>query len=139
MNNILEINIERTNVILGAPLAVAAFLIGSFDVMLQAVLALIVIDFVTGILKAIYNKELDSQTMYKGAIKKIGLLFVISVANIIDNSLDLQGVIRNMAIGYYIANEGISIVENWGGLNLPLPQKLIDVLKQLKEKDEDLK
>lgn len=131
----MEFNIERANVILGAPLAVAAFLFGDFDLILQALLGLVVIDFITGLLKAAHNNELNSNVFFKGGIKKIGLLSIIMVANIIDNSLGLNGVVRSMAIGYYIANEALSITENWGGLGLPLPQKLVDMLKQLKDKE----
>lgn len=112
--------------------AVLLYLFGDFDEMLIALFLFVLIDFVTGILKAIYNKDLKSDTMYKGGIKKIGLLLVVAIANILDNAMNLAGVLRSVAIGYYIANEGISILENWGSLGLPLPPQLKGILEQLK-------
>ena len=124
---------EMLKVLIGAPLGLAAFLIGDFDIMILTLLALAVVDFGSGILNAIYRKNVDSRVMFWGGIKKVGILMVVAVANMIDKALGLGGALRSMVIGYYMANEGISILENWGGLGLPLPAGLRDVLAQLRD------
>ena len=121
---------------LGFPIAVIAFLVGGFDIMLAGLLAIILIDFITGILKAIHNKSLSSEIMFRGGIKKIGILLVVAAANIIDNALGFSVALRGVTMGYYIANEGLSILENWAHLGLPLPEKVVNILKQLQSKGD---
>lgn len=125
--------VEKFKVIIGILVSVGAYAFGCLDAILIALIAFVCIDFATGILKAIFEKSVSSQVMFRGGIKKIGIFIIVAVANILDVSLGLSGVIRNIAIGYYIANEGISILENWGSLGLPLPPKLKGILHQLKE------
>ena len=116
----------------GVALCAASFLFGAADGLIMALLAITAIDFATGIAKAISQKGLSSRKMFAGGALKIGLFLVVAVANIIDVALHLGGVLRAATISYFIANEAISILENWGALGLPIPQKLRDVLSQLK-------
>lgn len=120
--------------IAGAIVSVCTFLFGKADILLIALIAFLVIDYVTGVAAAVLTKELSSRTGIKGIIKKVLFLAVVSVAYIIDTALNLSGVIRNIVIGFLVANEGLSILENCARCGVPLPPRLIDTLKQLKDK-----
>ncbi|MDK2801082.1 MAG: hypothetical protein PWQ70_2701 [Clostridiales bacterium] len=115
--------------------SVVSFL-GGWDIFLQVLVTLTVLDFITGILTAIYLKQVSSNIGYKGIIKKIGIYIMVAVAVLLDSIFNTNAVIRSSIIGYYIAIEGISIVENWGRMELPLPQFIKDILLQLKEKSD---
>ena len=71
-------------------------------------------------------------------MKKVGYLIVVAVAVEIDRIIGNTGAIRSLVIYFFVANEGISILENWGNMGLPLPQKIFDTLEQLKN-DNNLK
>ena len=117
--------------------AVCAFLFGRLDGLLYALIAFMILDYITGIIVACIQKSLSSATGFKGIAKKVFILLLVAVGNILDIQVIGGGnVCRATVIGFYIANEGISILENCGKIGLPLPQKLIDVLKQLKNKEE---
>ena len=120
-------------------LAMMSYLFGVFDSMLTALLAFIALDFATGIIKAIVLKGVSSYCMFRGGVKKIGVLVVVAVSNILDVSLELGGTLRTITISYFIANEGISILENWGALGLPIPKRLKDILAQLRDVGEGKK
>lgn len=117
-------------------LTTTIYLLGGLDIALKSLLIIIVIDYVTGILSAIYNKNLNSKIGYKGIIKKISYLFIIALSVIIDNVLGQTGTIRTLVIYFFVANDGLSILENVAEMNIPLPKKLIDVLEQLKKKGD---
>lgn len=112
------------------------YLLGGLDIALKSLLIIIVIDYVTGILSAIYNKNLNSKIGYKGIIKKFSYLFIITLSVIIDNVLGQTGTIRTLVIYFFVANDGLSILENVAEMNIPLPKKLIDVLEQLRKKGD---
>ena len=122
--------------ILAMPFAAIAFLVGDFDLLLEGLMGMVVVDFITGLLKAWHNDDVTSKVMFKGGIEKVGIFLIVATANIIDNSLGLGIALRGLVIGYYMVNEALSMLENWGGLGLPLPKKLINVLAQLKETEE---
>lgn len=108
------------------------YFLGGWDIALQTLLIVIVLDYITGICKAIYNKKINSSVGLKGIMKKVGYLIIVAVAVILDRIAGNTGAIRTLVIYFFVANEGISILENWGGMGLPLPQKLTDTLEQLK-------
>lgn len=112
------------------------YLLGGIDVALQSLLIVIVIDYLTGIASAIYNKELSSKLGFKGIIKKFSYLLVVALSVVIDNLLGQSGLIRTLVIYFFVANDGLSIVENMAEMNIKLPQKLIDALEQIKKKGE---
>lgn len=120
------------NVITGAVVTIATYFLGGWDIAIQSLLVFIVIDYITGVLKAIYNKELNSAVGVKGIIKKVGYLLVVSISVLLDKIAGNTGAIRNIVIYFFVANEGLSILENWGNLGLPLPKQLTEVLEQLK-------
>ena len=98
---------------------------------------LIVIDLVSGFIKAWVKKEFASSTFYMGGVKKIGILLIVALATQLDTLMVGETVVfRVAAITYYIANEGFSILENWGALGLPLPKQLKNALAKLKEDND---
>ena len=117
-------------------LTTTVYLLGGFDIALQSLLIVIVIDYLTGIASAIYNKELSSKIGLKGIIKKFCYLLVVALSVVIDNLLGQSGLIRSLVIYFFVANDGLSIIENMAEMNVKLPQKLIDSLEQIRKKGE---
>lgn len=117
-------------------LTTIVYLLGGVDIALQSLLIVIVIDYLTGIASAIYNKELSSKIGFKGIIKKFSYLLVVALSVVIDNLLGQSGLIRSLVIYFFVANDGLSIIENMAEMNVKLPQKLIDALEQIKKKGE---
>lgn len=112
------------------------YFLGGFDLALKSLLIIMVIDYLTGVSSAIYNKKLSSKIGFKGIIKKFCYLLVVGLSVVIDNLTGQNGIIRSLVIYCFIANDGISIIENMGELDIKLPQKLIDTLEQLKKKGD---
>ena len=112
------------------------YYLGGLDIALKSLLIMIIIDYLTGVLSAIYNKKVNSKIGFKGIIKKVSYLFIIALSVIIDNVLGQTGTIRTLVIYFFVANDGISILENVAEMGVPLPQKLIDTLEQLKKKGD---
>ena len=115
---------------------VGIYLFGGLDIGLQSLLVVIIIDYLTGVASAIYNKELNSKTGLKGILKKFGYLCVVALSVIIDRITGTSGVIRNLVIYFFVANDGLSILENLAQMGVKLPEKLINALEQIKEKGE---
>lgn len=113
--------------------ALFGYLFGEFDGMITALITLIVLDYITGIIAAAVEKKLSSEVGARGIAKKVIMLFAVAVANVADKSLVGEGcVLRSVTAMFYIANEGISLLENGARLGVPMPKKLLDVLAQLK-------
>lgn len=112
------------------------YFLGGFDMALKSLLIIMGIDYLTGVSSAIYNKKLSSKIGFKGIIKKFCYLLIVGLSVVIDNLTGQNGIIRSLVIYCFIANDGISIIENMGELDIKLPQKLIDTLEQLKKKGD---
>lgn len=114
-----------------------AWYLGGFDSLLIALLVFIVADYLTGVILAILEKKLNSKIGFKGIAKKVMILVFVGLASILDiYVIGGSSPIREVVIAFYIANEGISIVENSAKIGLPVPQKIIDVLAQLKGEED---
>ena len=115
--------------------AVLGFMYGEVTGLFWALVAFMVLDYISGILAAISVRKLSSKVGFKGIVKKLLILVFVSVGHITDTYV-LGGVPVAMTavILFYIANEGISIVENATELGLPVPQKIKNVLEQVKNK-----
>ena len=124
------------NDVISVILTTFVYLVGGFDIAIQSLLIVIVIDYLTGIASAIYNKKLSSRIGFKGIIKKFCYLLVVALSVIIDNLLGSSGLIRSLVIYFFVANDGISIIENMAKMNVKLPEKLIDALEQIRNKGE---
>ena len=110
------------------------YILGSYDGFLYALVAFVVIDYLTGIMLAIIKKRLSSAIGCKGIFKKVMVFLMVAIGHTIDAYLiGNGGAIRTAVIFFYISNEGISILENSANLGLPIPEKLREILIQLKE------
>jgi toxin secretion/phage lysis holin len=118
--------------------ALLGWYLGGLDGFLYALIAFVVVDYITGVLRAIVEKKLSSRIGAHGIAKKVAIFLVVGIGHLIDTYLlGGQGApLRTAVIFFYIANEGISLVENATAIGLPVPEKLRDVLAQLHGKDE---
>lgn len=107
------------------------WLVGGYDTMMVTLLLFMCADYISGIMCGITNKELSSEVGFKGIFKKIMILLLVGVTNLLGQATGIEG-LRYIVISFYLANEGISIIENASILGLPVPQKIKDVLEQLK-------
>ena len=116
---------------------IISFLFGDMEGMLIALIALIILDYISGVIAAAVEKRLSSAVGAKGIAKKIFMLLIVALANIVDINVIGDGhVLKTVTIVFYICNECISLIENAGRIGVPVPKKLLDVLEQLKNKDE---
>jgi toxin secretion/phage lysis holin len=113
------------------------YFLGGLDGFLYALIAFIVIDYLTGIMVAVLEKKLSSEVGFRGIFKKVLIFSLVAVAHIIDAELIRTGsAIRTAVIFFYLSNEGISILENTAQIGLPIPAKLKTVLEQLNKEEK---
>ncbi len=114
------------------------FFIGGCDGLIITLLIFVIIDYITGVLCAIYDKKLSSKIGFKGITRKILVFVLVGLANMLDvNVLKTGAVLRTATIFFYLSNEGISILENAGHLGVKYPDKIKDVLEQLHDKSNN--
>ncbi len=116
----------------------AGFIFGDMDGLMIALVTLIVLDYISGVIAAVAEKKLSSAVGAKGIAKKVFMLLIVAVANIVDINVIGEGhVLKSVTAMFYTANECISLIENAGRLGVPVPKKLLDVLEQLKNGKEN--
>lgn len=112
--------------------------IGGLDGFLFALIAFVITDYITGVLCAIEDKQLSSKVGFKGIARKVLILTLVGIGNILDTAVLKDGsAIRTAVIFFYLSNEGISILENAAHLGLPIPKALRNMLEAINEEDED--
>jgi toxin secretion/phage lysis holin len=118
-----------------ALVASIGYALGGVDTLANTLFAVIVLDFVTGVLAAAYNKKLNSSVGFKGIIKKLSMFVAVAFANYLDMSglFGQAGFLREMFMGLFIVTESLSIVENLGHSGVPLPAILREKLAQLRD------
>ncbi|MEE1042982.1 MAG: phage holin family protein [Clostridia bacterium] len=127
----------KTQFILSSVLGVIFSGLGGNDSLLQILIGFVVIDYLSGVAVGIKNKSLSSGVGFYGIIKKIFIFSVVYMAHLADVATGTE-TIRNIAVLFYISNEGISILENLGKIGVKYPQKIKDILVQIgDEKDEN--
>lgn len=115
-------------------------LLGGWDISLKLLFTVMILDFISGFLSSIKNKEIDSNVMFWGGIRKGGIVTVILLAVLLDDFTDSPApVFRTAAIFYFLGMEGISLIENYGKMGLPLPTKLEQFFRQLKDDQKSKK
>lgn len=131
-------NLEKIslNTISGVLLGGISYILGGLDSAVITLLIVMAIDYITGVCKALYNKKVNSMVGIKGIIKKVGYLLIVALSVKLDQIAGQTGAIRTLVIYFFVANEGISILENWGNMGLPLPKKLLETLEQLKKESD---
>ena len=112
------------------------YLLGGFDVSLKSLVIVMIIDYITGVLAAFYTKKLSSKIGFKGIIKKFSYFLVVALSVVIDNLIGKTGIIRTLVIYFFVANDGLSIIENMSRMGVKLPKKLIESLDQMKNKGD---
>ena len=111
------------------------YFLGGCDGLLIALVAFVSIDYVTGVMCAVSDKDLSSRVGFKGICRKILIFALVGVANLIDVQVIQTGsILRTAVIFFYLSNEGVSLLENAAHLGLPIPKKLKAVLEQLHDK-----
>ena len=113
------------------------YFLGGCDGLLYALLTFVVIDYITGVMCAIADKNLSSEVGFKGICRKVLIFLLVGIANVLDVQVIGTGsVLRTAVIFFYISNEGVSLLENAAHLGLPVPEKIKIVLEQLHDKAE---
>jgi len=113
--------------------------LGGLDGFLYALVAFVVLDYITGVMLAVLEKKLSSEIGAKGIFKKVLIFTLVGIGHIIDSHIIGDGsVIRTAVIFFYLSNEGISILENASKIGLPIPEKLKDILSQLGDKEDGI-
>lgn len=116
------------------------YLFGGWDVALSILITFMILDYITGVIWAYIQKNLNSEVGFKGLVKKCTILIVLIVGSMLDRLLNSgEWVFRTLVAYFYIANEGISLLENISNLGVPIPAKIKDALKQLNNKEESEK
>ena len=108
------------------------YFLGGFDGLLYALIAFMVVDYITGVMCAVVDKTLSSAVGFKGICRKVLILALVGIAHILDANVIGDGsVLRTAVIFFYISNEGVSLLENAAHLGLPIPEKMKEILAQL--------
>lgn len=111
--------------------------LGGLDGFLYALIAFVVIDYLTGVMCAIVDKKLSSEVGAKGIFKKVLIFALVGVGHILDSQvLGGSSAMRTAVIFFYLSNEGVSLLENAAHIGLPVPDKLRDVLAQLHDRSD---
>ena len=123
---------------LGEAGAIIGFFLGGADGLIKALIVFAIVDYITGVAAAAIEHKLNSEIGFKGITKKLLLFCIVGVAHVLDvYVLGTGAVCRSAVVLFYIANEGLSIIENVARCGLPIPDKLKIILEQLKENSND--
>lgn len=112
------------------------YLLGGWDIALQCLVIVIALDYISGVTRAYVTKTLSSKIGFQGLIKKIGLLVIVMLGTLIDRVTGNTGAIRTLVIYYFVANEGLSILENLGQAGVPIPPAIKKALKALRKESK---
>ncbi|MEQ2417169.1 phage holin family protein [Ruminococcoides bili] len=127
-------SIQTAFIALGGTLG---WFLGGADGFLYALIAFVVIDYITGMMCAVADKKLSSKVGFKGICRKVIIFLLVGVANLLDVYIIGTGsVLRTAVIFFYLSNEGLSLLENGAHLGLPIPEKIKNVLAQLHHRSE---
>lgn len=123
---------------------VGTYLLGGWDTLLEVLLIVTALDVLTGLLAAVVNRDLDSREMWRGGVRKVGMFAIIALAAQLDRVMPIgealfqttDPVLRTATVWFFLAHEGLSVVENAGKAGLPVPEGLQVFLRQLKERGD---
>lgn len=114
-----------------------AFMYGRMDELLYTLIAFIVLDYATGLIKAGIEKRLNSSVGFKGIAKKLLILLLVGAGNLVDRVTGSGGVIRSIIVLFFICNEALSIIENASAMGVPFPKQIKTLLEQLKKENDE--
>ena len=113
------------------------YFLGGLDGLLITLIVFAALDYITGVMCAIVDKNLSSAVGFKGICKKVLILMLVGVSNIVDvHVVGTGSALRGAVICFYLSNEGLSLLENAGHIGLPIPDRLKDILAQLHKRDD---
>ncbi|MCI8404785.1 MAG: phage holin family protein [Clostridia bacterium] len=127
---------NAVSVFIGVAGGILAGIFGQWNTALWALVILMAMDYITGIIKAVYIKKLSSEEGYKGILKKITILVIVALANIVQVITGGVAAVREIVIMFYIANEGISVLENVAAVSTKMPAALKNILLQLRDRND---
>lgn len=114
------------------------YFMGGLDGLLIALIIFMALDYVTGLMCAVINKQLSSAVGFRGICKKVLILMLVGLANVVDMHVVGTGsALRGAVIAFYLSNEGLSLLENAAHIGLPIPEKMKNVLAQLHGRRDD--
>ncbi|WP_343337254.1 hypothetical protein TPELB_23390 [Terrisporobacter petrolearius] len=128
--NIYSERINNMSALLGT---IFIWLFGAWDLSLMILVTTMALDYVTGITRGYVNKQLSSEYGFRGLAKKLTIFYVLILSVLIDRLIGQGWIFRTLVCFWYTSNEGASILENAAAIGLPVPEKLVDALAQLKE------
>ena len=113
------------------------YFVGGVDGLMTALLIFMVLDYITGLMCAVIDKKLSSAVGFKGICKKVLILMLVGVANVVDvHVVGTGSALRGAVIAFYLSNEGLSLLENAAHIGLPIPDRMKDVLAQLHGRED---
>ncbi len=134
----MENIIVKLKLLAGLGGGILMWIFGAPDGFLYALIALVALDYISGVSAAFNEGALSSSQGVKGLVKKVGIFLVVAVGTILDRQIfNDAGLLRGAVISFFIANEALSITENAGRLGIPIPKRLLSALAQLKDADGD--
>lgn len=113
--------------------ACANYFLGGWDMALRTLLFLMVLDYITGLICACKDDNLSSSIGFRGLSKKMIILIIVGLGVSVDNMTGTDGIVRSLVIFFYASMEGISILENATRMGVPIPERLKEMLVQLKD------
>lgn len=122
-----------TSTVIGIVGGYFAAIFGQWDSILWALLVIMVLDYLTGVIKAIYTKTMSSEIGFKGLLKKITVLIIVALSNVLQQITGDNVAIREIVIMFYVANEGISVLENVAVIYPQMPKAIKDILLQIRD------
>ena len=122
-----------TSTVIGIVGGFFAAIFGQWDSILWALLVIMVLDYLTGIIKAVYTKTMSSEIGFKGLLKKITVLIIVALSNVLQQITGDNVAIREIVIMFYVANEGISVLENVAVIYPQMPKAIKDILLQIRD------
>lgn len=132
--NIYDERVSTTVAILGT---LFTWMFGSWDTALMVLICFVVMDYIMGLIKGYVNKELSSNTGFRGIAKKSVIFIVLIMAVLLDRVLNNSTwVFRTLVCYFYVANEGLSILENCCQIGIKVPVQIQNALEQLRDKEE---
>lgn len=142
----METAVHIKNAICGA-LAVAGgavtSLLGGWDITLQVLLCCMAVDYITGLIVAgVFHNSgksatgaLESRAGFKGLVRKCAVLLLVFLAALLDTYTG-HSFVRPAVCLFFVANEGLSILENIGLMGVPYPAFLKNMLEALKKQGD---
>lgn len=113
------------------------YMYGEINGLLTTLIVVVVIDYITGLIKAAITHTLSSGVGFRGILKKMLIMLVVALAHLVDNCVGSGETWRNIAIVFYISNEGLSILENCVVCGLPVPDKLKEILLDMEHTTDE--